>query len=239
MSRTSACSPVRSSPTGRACWRRICVARASPSPSRRCSRTSAATGCRCRWTRTRWSPCAPSWSPRRMWAPRSTRPSRPRRRRSAPRIWRSAFPMTSMPRCSTPSCTIHRPRRPKSRNHSRAGSRIPRSPSCCAPPSAPPHTLKGSANILGIGGVAKLAHRLEDILEICEADATPPSQIRAQALASAADCLEQMVAAVAGEDSPPDNAMGVIELLDAARSNDVGRHRAPARAGSAGGRGRR
>ena len=36
------------------------------------------------------------------------------------------------------------------------------------------HTLKGSANILGIRGVAKLAHRLEDILEICEADSAPP-----------------------------------------------------------------
>ncbi|HEX6636800.1 MAG TPA: Hpt domain-containing protein, partial [Steroidobacteraceae bacterium] len=82
------------------------------------------------------------------------------------------------------------------------------------------HTLKGSANILGIRGVAKLAHRLEDILEICESDATPPSSLRAQALVSAADCLEQMVAAVAGEDDAPDNALGVIELLDAARSND-------------------
>jgi chemotaxis protein histidine kinase CheA/ActR/RegA family two-component response regulator len=83
------------------------------------------------------------------------------------------------------------------------------------------HTLKGSANILGISGVAKLAHRLEDILEICEADEAAPSSLRAQALTSAADCLEQMVAAVAGEDSAPENAMGVIELLDAARSNDI------------------
>ncbi|HUQ10898.1 MAG TPA: response regulator [Steroidobacteraceae bacterium] len=83
------------------------------------------------------------------------------------------------------------------------------------------HTLKGSANILGIRGVAKLAHRLEDILEICEADATPPSALRAQALASAADCLEQMVAAVAGEDHAPDNALRVIELLDAARRNEA------------------
>jgi chemotaxis protein histidine kinase CheA/ActR/RegA family two-component response regulator len=83
------------------------------------------------------------------------------------------------------------------------------------------HTLKGSANILGIRGVAKLAHRLEDVLEICEADGTPPSSGRAQALMSAADCLEQMVSAVAGEDSPPDNVLGVIELLDAARSNDI------------------
>ena len=92
------------------------------------------------------------------------------------------------------------------------------------------HTLKGSANILGIRGVAKLAHRLEDILEICEAESAPPSSMRAQALMSAADCLEQMVAAVAGEDAAPDNALGVIELLDAARDNQTSRHRSPARA---------
>ena len=79
------------------------------------------------------------------------------------------------------------------------------------------HTLKGSANILGIRGVAKLAHRLEDILEICENESVAPSSMRAQALMSAADCLEQMVSAVAGEDSPPENAMGVVEQLDAAR----------------------
>jgi len=81
------------------------------------------------------------------------------------------------------------------------------------------HTLKGSANILGIRGVAKLAHRLEDILEICENESAPPSSLRAQALMSAADCLEQMVAAVAGEDSAPENALHVVELLDAARTN--------------------
>jgi chemotaxis protein histidine kinase CheA/ActR/RegA family two-component response regulator len=83
------------------------------------------------------------------------------------------------------------------------------------------HTLKGSANILGISGVAKLAHRLEDILEICEVEAGAPSAARAQALMAAADCLEQMVAAVAGEDSAPDNAMAVVEMLDAARSNEI------------------
>ncbi len=83
------------------------------------------------------------------------------------------------------------------------------------------HTLKGSANILGIRGVAKLAHRLEDILEICEVDSAPPTALRSQALTSAADCLEQMVATVAGEDHAPENAMGVIELLDAARDSQA------------------
>jgi chemotaxis protein histidine kinase CheA/CheY-like chemotaxis protein len=82
------------------------------------------------------------------------------------------------------------------------------------------HTLKGSANILGISGVAKLAHRLEDILDICEAESRAPSSGRARALMSAADCLEQMVAAVCGEDVAPDNALGVIAMLDAARADD-------------------
>jgi len=81
------------------------------------------------------------------------------------------------------------------------------------------HTLKGSANILGIRGVARLAHRLEDVLEICEADAAAPSAHRARALTAAADCLEQMVAAVCGEDVAPDNTLQVIELLDTARDN--------------------
>lgn len=81
------------------------------------------------------------------------------------------------------------------------------------------HTLKGSANILGIRGVARLAHRLEDLLEICETDSEPPSAQRARALVAAADCLEQMVAAVAGEDSPPDNALAVVTQLDVARDN--------------------
>jgi chemosensory pili system protein ChpA (sensor histidine kinase/response regulator) len=82
------------------------------------------------------------------------------------------------------------------------------------------HTLKGSANILGISGVAKLAHRLEDILDICDAESRAPSSGRARALMSAADCLEQMVAAVCGEDVAPDNALGVIAMLDAARAED-------------------
>ena len=82
------------------------------------------------------------------------------------------------------------------------------------------HTLKGSANILGISGVAKLAHRLEDILDVCEAESRAPSSGRARALVSAADCLEQMVAAVCGEDVAPDNALAVIAMLDAARADD-------------------
>ena len=68
--------------------------------------------------------------------------------------------------------------------------------------------------------MGKLAHRLEDLLEICEADASAPSEHRAQALMAAADCLEQMVAAVAGEDVAPDNALAVIAMLDAARDNE-------------------
>src|SRR6185295_16364965 len=81
------------------------------------------------------------------------------------------------------------------------------------------HTLKGSANILGVMGVAKVAHRLEDVLELCEAESVAPSRARAAALTAAADCLEQMVAAVCGEDSAPDNAFAIVAQLDAARSD--------------------
>ena len=49
--------------------------------------------------------------------------------------------------------------------------------------------------------------------------ARPPSIARS-ALMAAADCLEQMVAAVAGEDGAPDNALAVIAMLDAARDNE-------------------
>jgi chemotaxis protein histidine kinase CheA/CheY-like chemotaxis protein len=83
------------------------------------------------------------------------------------------------------------------------------------------HTLKGSANILGIRGVGKLAHRLEDLLEICESEAVAPSDFRARALIGAADCLEQMVAAVAGEDHAPENVLAIVAALDAARSEDT------------------
>src|SRR5207244_4427191 len=76
------------------------------------------------------------------------------------------------------------------------------------------HTLKGSANILGIQGVAKLAHRLEDVLELCEVDTSAPSRTRTAALMAAADCLEQMVAAVCGEDSAPDNALAIAAELE-------------------------
>ncbi|HET9864594.1 MAG TPA: response regulator [Steroidobacteraceae bacterium] len=90
------------------------------------------------------------------------------------------------------------------------------------------HTLKGSANILGIRGVAKLAHRLEDVLEICEADPAVPSAHRGRALMSAADCLEQMVAAVCGEDRAPAHALDVVTMLDAARDNDFQAAESPA-----------
>jgi chemotaxis protein histidine kinase CheA/CheY-like chemotaxis protein len=82
------------------------------------------------------------------------------------------------------------------------------------------HTLKGSANILGISGIGKLAHRLEDLLDICEAEMEPPGTFRARALMAAADCLAQMVAAVAGEDSIPEFALGVVAELDLARAEN-------------------
>lgn len=71
------------------------------------------------------------------------------------------------------------------------------------------HTLKGSANTVGVRGIANLTHRLEDILQLLvKADRLPPRALRDH-LAESADCLAEMCEAVAGVGSAPDGAMTV------------------------------
>lgn len=72
------------------------------------------------------------------------------------------------------------------------------------------HSFKGSANIVGIRGIAVLAHQAEDLLELIERQ---PERIPAAigaALADAAACLEQMVYALSGEEQPPVNAFEIL-----------------------------
>ena len=153
------------------------------------------------------------------------------RKFSAGRLGLDMSPVTSTPRCSTPFSTTHRRRRRRSPGRSPPGLvAAPAHAELLRNAKRAAHTLKGSANILGIRGVAKLAHRLEDLLEICEVDAEMPSAQRAGALMAAADCLEQMVAAVAGEDAAPDNALAVIGMIDTARVNNAPPHCPPASA---------
>ena len=55
------------------------------------------------------------------------------------------------------------------------------------------HTIKGSANITGVAGIANLTHRLEDILEFfADEERLPPSGL-GETLLDASDCLEMMV----------------------------------------------
>ncbi|OUD15278.1 hybrid sensor histidine kinase/response regulator [Thioflexithrix psekupsensis] len=99
------------------------------------------------------------------------------------------------------------------------------------------HTLKGSSNIIGIKGIANIAHHLEDTLEyLAQKRVTPPKELT-DTMVAAADCLESMVDALTGQDDPPDNALQVLQsVLDWANQIDKGKLNAPpAAAASAGG----
>jgi chemotaxis protein histidine kinase CheA/ActR/RegA family two-component response regulator len=83
------------------------------------------------------------------------------------------------------------------------------------------HTLKGSANTVGIKGIAVLTHQLEDILIACAKEQKLPSRSLANALVNASDCLETMSEALSGYGSPPDDAKAVLqEILDWANRID-------------------
>lgn len=75
------------------------------------------------------------------------------------------------------------------------------------------HTLKGSANLIGIKGIATLAHHTEDILDsLARARRVPPPALQ-EALARSGDCLEAMVDAVHGLAPPPDDALPVLRNI--------------------------
>ncbi|OZG72064.1 hypothetical protein BTA51_16970 [Hahella sp. CCB-MM4] len=75
------------------------------------------------------------------------------------------------------------------------------------------HSLKGSANLLGIKGVANISHTLEDIFEVmAKGETSVPDQLY-EILMEASDCLSSMVDFLAGKDQPPENAFEVLEQL--------------------------
>jgi chemosensory pili system protein ChpA (sensor histidine kinase/response regulator) len=85
------------------------------------------------------------------------------------------------------------------------------------------HTLKGSANLVGVTGVANLAHHIEDIFDTLTRRHLAPSGALIAVLHEAADCLESMTDAVAGRDSAPDDAIVVLQrVLDLANLIDNG-----------------
>ena len=85
------------------------------------------------------------------------------------------------------------------------------------------HTFKGTANIVGIRGVATIAHHAEDLLEFLEERPTSAPPELASTLQDAAACLDQMVYALLGQEEAPRDAQGVLQrLLDWANLIDSG-----------------
>jgi chemotaxis protein histidine kinase CheA/ActR/RegA family two-component response regulator len=83
------------------------------------------------------------------------------------------------------------------------------------------HTLKGSANTVGVKGIAVLTHQLEDILIACANEQKLPSRALANSLINASDCLESMSEALLGTSPPPSDAKAVLqEILDWANRID-------------------
>ncbi|NOU01638.1 MAG: response regulator [Gallionella sp.] len=75
------------------------------------------------------------------------------------------------------------------------------------------HSFKGSANIVGIRGIATLGHHTEDVLEYFEQKLVKPPKALARALVAASDCLAQMVGFLRGDESAPDNAFEVLSEI--------------------------
>jgi len=71
------------------------------------------------------------------------------------------------------------------------------------------HTLKGSANTVGVRGIAAITHRLEDLLQLVALlPGRLPPELRAL-LDDAADCVAEMCEAVAGLGAAPANAAAI------------------------------
>ncbi len=84
------------------------------------------------------------------------------------------------------------------------------------------HTLKGSANTVGIRGIGTLAHQLEDLLELIGRGGPSPELPFRGLLEEAADCLVEMCEAVAGLGPAPVGALALCErLIDAVRARGV------------------
>jgi chemosensory pili system protein ChpA (sensor histidine kinase/response regulator) len=77
------------------------------------------------------------------------------------------------------------------------------------------HTLKGAANTVGVRGIARLTHYLEDILIGLTAKKLWPPRALADVLSRAGDCLEAMSEALLGAGEAPADAVEVLqEVLD-------------------------
>ena len=99
------------------------------------------------------------------------------------------------------------------------------------------HTFKGSGNIIGVRGVGRLAHRIEDLIEFAaEQGGTLPGPM-GQDLEQAAATLDQMLYTLRGEEEPPQQArrhlQDLIDWVNAIRRGDWPARVADRQAGAA------
>ncbi|MCF7970633.1 MAG: response regulator [Methylococcaceae bacterium] len=75
------------------------------------------------------------------------------------------------------------------------------------------HTLKGTASIAGITGIAVLTHNLEDILEKLTEKSALPSEALAEVLLDSVDCLEGMSESLREGSAAPANSLAVVQSV--------------------------
>ena len=86
------------------------------------------------------------------------------------------------------------------------------------------HTLKGSANLIGVKGIANLTHHMEDILEYLLTHQNEFPQSLVATLLEAADCVETLLDFLQGKDAFPEEAQRILQdVLNWANAMDTGR----------------
>ncbi len=78
------------------------------------------------------------------------------------------------------------------------------------------HTFKGSGNIIGLPGIGRMAHRVEDIFDFALERAAENefiSAAMARDTSHAIECLAQMVGHLQGEDAPPMHGLASLQRL--------------------------
>jgi len=75
------------------------------------------------------------------------------------------------------------------------------------------HTLKGSANLLGVSGIANLAHYLEDIFEYILNHNISPEPELAYVMQETADTIEMMIESIEDGTTAPESSLAVLQSL--------------------------
>ncbi len=78
------------------------------------------------------------------------------------------------------------------------------------------HTFKGSGNIIGLPGIGRMAHRLEDVMEWaleCVEKSIPVNPAAVRDMQYSVTILQQMVAHLQGEEAAPEGALECLQRL--------------------------